>query len=417
MFESYSFRAGLCSRERTYRVTPEGLEWSSGADRDRIDYTSIRQVTFYRTLMRGPDVNRKTYWFCSIKCSSGKRVNIAPLHYEHYRTWQDRSQQFGAMIRPFLHELKRVDPKLKVTFERGWNIWLNRLVGACGSSILVGLVRLIRASNRENVSDVFSYATSKIGPHLRAHRVGRANLVAAFPEKSPSEIDRILVAVWENLGRLPVEFAFLDRLWDFDLDKGGGHRISIDPVVAERIRKLRDKGGPALCFGAHLANWEMPALAASAMGFKSAMVYRPPDSRRLADEVLRLREKVMGKLIPAGPAAAMEIYRALREGCIVGMLADQHSGGVVVEFFGRRCMTSAAIARLARQFDCPIYCARSIRLPGGRFAFELTEALESPRDASGKIDVTQTMQMVTSVIESWVREQPEQWLWLHRRWR
>jgi KDO2-lipid IV(A) lauroyltransferase len=247
--------------------------------------------------------------------------------------------------------------------------------------------------------------------------VGRANLIAAFPEKSSSEIDRILVAVWENLGRLPVEFAFLDRLWDFDLHKGGGHRISIDPVVAERIRKLRDKGGPALCFGAHLANWEMPALAASAMGFKSAMVYRPPDSTRLADEVLRLREKVMGKLIPVGPGAAMEIYRALREGCIVGMLADQHSGGVEVEFFGRRCMTSATIGRLARQFDCPIYGARSIRLPGGHFAFELTEALESPRDAKGKIDVTQTMQMVTSVIEGWVREQPEQWLWLHRRWR
>ena len=161
----------------------------------------------------------------------------------------------------------------------------------------------------------------------------------------------------------------------------------------------------------------MPALAASAMGFKSAMVFRTPDSRKLADEVLRLREKVMGKLIPAGPAAAMEIYRALRQGCVVGMLADQHSAGVAVKFFSRECMVSATLGRLARQFDCPIYGARSIRLPDGRFMFELTEAIEPSRDADGKIDVTQTMQTITSVIEGWVREQPEQWLWLHRRWR
>jgi KDO2-lipid IV(A) lauroyltransferase len=316
-----------------------------------------------------------------------------------------------------LQELKRVDPKLEVTFERHWNMRLNRLLVSVGSSVLVSLVRLIRVSNRENISGVTSYATRSIGPHLRAHRVARANLAAAFPEKSSSEIDRILLGVWENFGRVPVEFAFLDRLWDYDLDKGCGHRILIDPVVAERIKKLRDKGGPALCFGAHLANWEMPALAASALGFKSAMVYRPPDSRRLADEVLRLRGQAMGRLIPVGPGAALEIYRALREGCVVGMLADQHSAGVAVEFFGRRCMVSATIGRFARLFDCPIYGARSIRLSGGRFAFELTEALEPPRDAAGKIDVAQLMQMVTSVIEGWVREHPEQWLWLHRRWR
>jgi KDO2-lipid IV(A) lauroyltransferase len=125
----------------------------------------------------------------------------------------------------------------------------------------------------------------------------------------------------------------------------------------------------------------------------------------------------MGKLIPVGRGAAQSIYRALREGCVVGMLADQHSAGVVVRFFDRPCVVSSTIGRLARQFNCPIYGARSIRLPGGRFAFELTEALDPPRDAEGNISVTATMQMITSVIECWVREHPEQWLWLHRRWR
>jgi KDO2-lipid IV(A) lauroyltransferase len=72
---------------------------------------------------------------------------------------------------------------------------------------------------------------------------------------------------------------------------------------------------------------------------------------------------------------------------------------------------------LARQVDCPIHGTRTIRLPDGRFRGELTEAVETVRDAAGAIDVAGTMQVITSVVEGWVREHPEQWLWLHRRWR
>jgi len=60
---------------------------------------------------------------------------------------------------------------------------------------------------------------------------------------------------------------------------------------------------------------------------------------------------------------------------------------------------------------------RAVRLPGGRFRTEITEAIEAPRDADGGVDVEATMQAITSVVEGWVREHPEQWLWLHNRWR
>ena len=74
-------------------------------------------------------------------------MNISPLHYERYRIWEDRSQQFGPMIRSFLNELKRVNPKLDVTFGHGRYPSVHRLVGSCGSSILVILVKFIRVSN------------------------------------------------------------------------------------------------------------------------------------------------------------------------------------------------------------------------------------------------------------------------------
>jgi KDO2-lipid IV(A) lauroyltransferase len=88
-----------------------------------------------------------------------------------------------------------------------------------------------------------------------------------------------------------------------------------------------------------------------------------------------------------------------------------------VTFFGRRTKASPLIARLARHVDCPLHGVRVVRLPGNRFRGEITDALVAPRDAGGQIDVAGTMQMITSVIEGWVREYPEQWLWVHRRWR
>ena len=75
------------------------------------------------------------------------------------------------------------------------------------------------------------------------------------------------------------------------------------------------------------------------------------------------------------------------------------------------------LARLARHFDCPIHGARVVRLPGNRFRIELTEAIVPARDAQGRIDVAARCRSSPSVVEGWVREHPEQWLWLHRRWR
>jgi KDO2-lipid IV(A) lauroyltransferase len=75
------------------------------------------------------------------------------------------------------------------------------------------------------------------------------------------------------------------------------------------------------------------------------------------------------------------------------------------------------LGQFARRTEYAIHGARAIRLPGGRFRLDVTEALATPRDVDGKIDIAGTMQLITSVIESWVREHPEQWLWMHRRWR
>jgi KDO2-lipid IV(A) lauroyltransferase len=100
------------------------------------------------------------------------------------------------------------------------------------------------------------------------------------------------------------------------------------------------------------------------------------------------------------------------------MLIDQHfTRGVRVDFFGRPALVNPILGKFARRFDCPVHGVRVVRLPGHRFRLELTPPLDLPRDPDGQVNVQGAMQAMTAVVESWVREHPEQWLWMHRRWR
>jgi KDO2-lipid IV(A) lauroyltransferase len=292
-----------------------------------------------------------------------------------------------------------------------------RAFNAVAGTLFTLLLRAIRHVDRLWISDVFARFTRAVGPWLPEHRLGRANLAAAFPEKTPAEIEQILAGVWDNLGRVGAEFAHLDRL----LVGGDPFHLpyfEFDPVMAERYDRIRDAGKPALAFAAHLANWELPAIVAHAWGVDALTLYRRPNVGAIADAVIAIREGSMGTLVPTDMDAPIRLARALEQNRVVGMLVDQYYGkGVEVTFFGRRCRTNPLLATLARHVECPIHGVRIVRLPGGRFRGEVTEAIPPVRDAEGKIDVQGTMQAITTVIEGWIREHPEQWLWLHRRWR
>ena len=287
---------------------------------------------------------------------------------------------------------------------------------AVAGAAMAFLLKTIRHVDRLWISNIFAAITRNVGPWLPEHRVGRANLAAAFPEKSAAEIEEILRGVWDNLGRVAAEFAHLDRLAVGDpLNLPS---IEFDALSIERFTRLRDDGKPALVFAAHLANWELPAIIAAAFGLDAVILYRRPNIGAIADAVIAIRQNSMGTMVPTSLDAPIKLARALERGRHVAMLVDQHySKGVEVTFFGRRCLANPLIAMLARQIDCPIHGTRMVRLPNGRFSAELTDAITPVRDADGKVDVAGTMQVITAVVEGWVREHPEQWLWLHRRWR
>jgi KDO2-lipid IV(A) lauroyltransferase len=284
-----------------------------------------------------------------------------------------------------------------------------------GASVLL-LLRGVRRLDRVKVSNFAARLMRNVGPWLPEHRIGRANLKAAYPEKSDAEIEAILRGVWDNLGRVTVEFAHIDRLAEGD----PWHRtfIDYDAGSIERFLALREDGKPALVFAAHLGNWELPALISAADGLETSVLYRRPNLGAVADAIFALRADQMGELVPTSMFAPIQLARALDAGRHVAMLVDQHYGkGVEVDFFGRRCLANPLMAVLAREAECAIHGTRVIRIENGRFRAEVTEPIVPARDAEGRIEVQGTMQAITSVIEGWVREYPDQWLWLHRRWR
>jgi KDO2-lipid IV(A) lauroyltransferase len=283
----------------------------------------------------------------------------------------------------------------------------------------IALLRTTRYFDPNKTADFFGRAAHFIGRRLREDRIGRENLKAAFPEKSPEEIEKILAGVWDNLGRIGAEFAHLDHIWDYDSDHPEKEsRIEFSRRTKELFDHIRDDGKPALIFACHLGNWELPALAAVAHGLDAAILFRRPNSEAAGRAIEKIRAVKMGTLIPAGRDAPLRLAQALQNGQHVAMLVDQYlTNGVEVTFFGRRTMANPMLARLRRQVDCPIHGTRIIRLPNNRFRAEMSEEVKPVFDASGQVDIQGTMQAITNVVEDWVREYPEQWLWLHRRWR
>jgi KDO2-lipid IV(A) lauroyltransferase len=283
----------------------------------------------------------------------------------------------------------------------------------------VGVIKAMRLINVDIMSNFAGGLMRQLGPWLPEHRTGRANLALAFPEKSAAEIEHILRGVWDNLGRVGAEFAHVDRLWDFDTSRRNRASRIIDSDESEaRLQRMRATGKSALIFSAHLANWELAAVGAKSYGLDTTILYRRPNLRAVSELVTHFRSGCMGTLVPTGLDAPLKLAEALQRGSHVALLVDQYTTqGVPVTFFGRQTKANPLIARLARQIACPIHGIRVVRHPGNRFQMHLTDAIEPARDAEGQIDVARTMQIITDVVESWVREHPDQWLWLHRRWR
>ena len=187
--------------------------------------------------------------------------------------------------------------------------------GVVGASA-VGMVRGVKLMDRRRTADFSAAVMRKVGPLFKEHRLGRENLRAAFPEKSDAEIEKILAGVWDNLGRLAIEFAHLDEFHPAGLGPLSPDVITYPPATQERGERMMKTGKATIGFAAHLANWELPALGAKLMGIKSAVLFRRPNIAPISNAIVKLRAPLMGELIPTGLDAPVKLARLLQSGVV-----------------------------------------------------------------------------------------------------
>lgn len=246
----------------------------------------------------------------------------------------------------------------------------------------------------------------------RRHLVAR-NLALAFPEKSATEIEQLSRRVFAHFGQLAAD---LFRSETEPLEK---LLARVEVVGLEHARAAADSGRGVFFSTPHLGNWEWAALVTGAHGFPVTIVARPLDNPLLDTRLKAMREKA-GCRIVSRRDAARPLLKTLREGGLVGILADQRArpaDGILVPFFGRPALTTTAIARLAVKTGALFLPAVCLRTGPGRYRLVFSEPVDVnvlPEAGRGVAEITA---LVTALVESQIRAAPEQWLWLHDRWR
>lgn len=255
----------------------------------------------------------------------------------------------------------------------------------------------------------FAYAALK-----RLRLVGVRNLQLAFPDWSESRRTKTLRQVYRHLGHLLAEFA---QMANYTPD---AVRSFIRYQGLENFLAARDRGNGVLVLTGHLGAWELSSFHHSLMGYPMGMVIRRLDNPLIDDFVNRIRCLHGNKVIHKDDFAR-GLIASMRAGETVGILMDTNMTppqGVFVPFFGTEAATASGLARVALKTGAAV-------VPGfllwsqneGRYVLRFGPRIELQNTGDAERDALTNTAKFTSVLESYIREYPDQWLWMHRRWK
>lgn len=268
----------------------------------------------------------------------------------------------------------------------------------------------------ENLSLWVGWGLGWMAFHLARERqkVALQNLHIAFDqEKSKREIHAIAKRTFQNLGMTAVEFFRIPRM---DVETFKRKVEVVGREIAEEV--LYNKKG-ALLLLSHLGNWEMMGLMSKVLENRIMVIARPIKKNRWLDRMVsEIREATGLEVISTGKASR-KVIQALSQNRLVGILIDQRakrSEGVWVDFFGRTASTTPALAVLAMRTGSPVLPVFMIRNGYRKHRLLVQEPLQFADTGDVKKDVETNTQLINHTLESMIRQYPDQWFWVHRRW-
>ena len=275
---------------------------------------------------------------------------------------------------------------------------------AAGAVLLFGVFRMLPV---DVASAIGGFIGRTLGPRTAISRRADRNLKRAMPELGAADRARIVRGMWDNLGRVLAEYPHIPKIVS--------ERVEL--VGVENADVMRGAGKSGILFSGHLANWELFALTARKYDFPYVQVYRAPNNPLIDRMMRKVRRLDDDAILPKGAAGARKALEVLKRGGRLGMLVDQKmNDGISVPFFGIEAMTAPAVAQLGLRFNCPVLPARIERLGGCRFRVTAYPSMQFHDSGDRKADLLAAMTRINAMLEGWIRERPEQWLWLHRRW-
>ena len=242
-----------------------------------------------------------------------------------------------------------------------------------------------------------------VGPMTSYNGRIKKHMQIAFPKKSITEINKLTKQHWFMLGQTIGEMPHINRL------------IKIGHLETHGLEKL--KTGPAILVGAHMGNWEFLLRVGDLAGRRAGYVFRPINNWILNKIQIHRNKDANADFYRKGRLAAIGMASKLKSGEIIGLTGDQLlREGIMVPFFGIKTPTPQAAAVMALKWNVPIYMVRIERFKGIKFKMTVEDKLRIPSNLDKEKAIYQITKMISSRIEEWIKEQPEQWLWAHRRW-
>lgn len=250
--------------------------------------------------------------------------------------------------------------------------------------------------------------------HGRLRRVGQRNLQFAFPDKTPRERKRILRGVFRTLGRQLADFCHFPSF-----DARNINSLAVYEGF-ECFESASARGKGVLFLTAHLGGWEIGSFAHSLYGHPMRIVVRPLDNPYL-DNLVSSRRTLYGNSTFGKQEFARGLIAAMRAGETVGVLMDTNMTppqGSFVDFFSIPACTASGIARVALRTDAAVVPAFTIwDTVLGKYRVHFDPAVQLVRTGDDEVDVVANTAKFTKVIEDFVRRYPDQWLWVHKRWK